>query len=352
MNAINGNSIGETLTGLHAESPPRFVIPRMQCAVEPRINTHYPIIRWKHSEWIYENFGPPVEGRLHGAIARMDSLYDSSVLPDGLADRVAHHAGMMTMVFECDDLSVIDPALCDRIVAGDPNAHGARVLDQVWKTFRKHAPTEGVYERLRGCWTRWLHNLTVENQVRKNWRDYDIDSYLHERQKSAGMYAYVAAIEYVQDIDAIDVVQDPDGRRAGHLVDLHCALVNDLYSYGVEYYQGDAVNSINILCHTRGYSVQQSIDAVSERIAKINQELVDVIHRLHERYAEHPLGARMHTYLDSYHSIVAGNAQWHLETPRYHGLGHVWDGRREMHVNVAFSPRGKLEGAGAPVVVQ
>lgn len=331
-----------------AEDPPKFVIPQMLAGIEPRINTHYPLIRGLHAKWLYGNYGQPEPGRLHGAVERMDSLYDALVFPDGLPERVAHHACMLTMIFQCDDLSISDPELCEKIVADDPDAHDARVLDELWRTIRRHAPGDSVYRRLRDRWTRWMRHLQVENRFRDNWIDEDWESFLSVRLMSSGMQAYIAAIEYVHDIDVSDVVDDPEIRRAVDLVGWHCAITNDVYSYAAEYATVDSVNAVGLMRRLHGYDAQQAVDTVCRMLEDMYQELDERIARLHSRYARHRLGERLHQYLDNYPLMVAGTLQWHMESPRYGGRGHIWNGLPMRRVDAGLARGEKMAGAGAP----
>ncbi|WP_062480106.1 hypothetical protein [Variovorax boronicumulans] len=138
------NAVLESTTPAALEPPPKFVIPEMLKAIRPRINTSYPYIKRLHAQWLYENYGKPEPGSLHGAIERMDSLYDASVFPDGIPERVAHHASILTLIFQCDDLTTSDPEQCAKIIAEDPDAHDARVMEGLWQTIRQHAPSDAT----------------------------------------------------------------------------------------------------------------------------------------------------------------------------------------------------------------
>lgn len=342
------NAIVDSRPSAELELPPRFVIPEMLSVIRPRIHTHYPVIKRLHAQWLYDNYGKPEPGSLHGAIERMDSLYDASVFPDGIPERIAHHASILTLIFQCDDLTISDPVRCEKIIAEDPDAHDARVMDALWQTIRRNAPSEAVYQRLRGRWTRWMQHLKVENAFRDNWLNEDMDSFLQVRLMSSGMQAYIAAIEYVQDIDVSDVIDDPDLKRAVDLVGWHCAITNDVYSYAVEYFTQDSVSAVRIMRNTRGLDAQQAIDAVCEMLEGMYAELAGLIEKLHDRYAGHPLGERLHRYLDTYLLMVAGTLQWHIESPRYGGHGHLWNGLPMRHVDVALAFGDKMVGAGVP----
>jgi len=343
------NAVLESTTPAALEPPPKFVIPEMLKDIRPRINTSYPYIKRLHAQWLYENYGKPEPGSLHGAIERMDSLYDASVFPDGIPERVAHHASILTLIFQCDDLTTSDPEQCAKIIAEDPDAHDARVMEGLWQTIRQHAPSDAVYQRLRGRWTRWMHHLKVEKEFRDNWFNEDMESFLKVRLMSSGMQPYIAAMEYVLDIDVSDLIEDPDMKRAVDLVSWHCAFTNDVYSYAVEYYSTeDTLSSVLIMRNTRGLDAQQAISAVCEMMEEMYAELAGLIARLHERYAKHPLGARLHLYLDTYLLMVVGTLQWHIESPRYGGHGHIWNGLPMRQVDVSLAGSDKMEGAGAP----
>ncbi|RFD28631.1 hypothetical protein CER19_13325 [Pseudomonas sp. GL93] len=263
----------------------------------------------------------------------MDALYDSLMLPDGMAERVCHHVCLLSAVVDCDDLAQLNPVFCDQIIAGDPdNPYTGPIID-IWNTIEKNAPSEAVYQRLRERWQEWFGFLEIEKKARKKPESLDVETCIQMHVVSAGIRPYPVAIEYVMDIDVGDVVLDPDIERAKEVAVTHGALVNDLYSYRKECFHGDGLNPVHAL-RRDNYSLQGAIDFIYRRLEALDAEMSELVGTLHGRYARHPLGERLHQYIDNYHLLIAGNAQWHLETPRYYGKGHLWDGRLARHITV------------------
>ncbi len=310
-----------------------YDLPVIPCGVLPRVNTHYPAIRAQHSAWAYQHTPPLHPGALPRGIAQLDSLYDALMLPDGIADRVCHHVCLLSAVVDCDDLTQLNPVFCEQIVTGDPDSPYTGPIIEIWNTIRKNAPSEAVYIRLRERWQQWFEFLETEKKARKKPELLDVDACIQLHVGAAGINPYPVAIEYVMDIDVGDIALDPDIERATEVVVLHSALVNDLYSYRKECFHGDSLNPIHAL-RRDNYTLQGAIDFIYRRLEALDEELSELIRSLHIRYTRHPLGERLHQYIDNYHLLIAGNAQWHLETPRYYGTGYLWDGQLARHITV------------------
>ncbi|MNQ18223.1 (+)-caryolan-1-ol synthase [compost metagenome] len=309
-----------------------YELPEVPCGVPPRINTCYPTIRERHAAWVYQ-FVPPLHpGTLQRGIAQMDAMYDSLVFPDGVPERVCNHACLTTMIIDCDDLAQLKTALFDQIAEGQASDPHSLAFADVWSTFRKNAPTEALYRRIRSAWRDWLDAVATENRLRRGGNVPDVETVLHLRQTSVGLRPYFIAVEYVLDADLSDITQDPDALRAVEAGITHIELVNDLYSYRKEYFHDDSINTVAALRRFHGFSLQDAIDRVYGRLHELNRELEALTCTLSERYARHPDGTRARQCFDAYRSLVAGNVQWHLETPRYNGRGYVWDGRRSRRI--------------------
>lgn len=311
-----------------------YDLPVIPCSVLPRVNTHYPVIRARHAEWAYQHTPPLHPGSPPRGVVHLDALYDSLMLPDGMADRVCHHACLLSAVVDCDDLAQLDPVFCDQMVAGDPDNPYTGPIIAIWNTIRKNAPSESVYQRLRQRWQEWFEFLEIEKKARRKPESLDVETCIQMHVVSAGVRSYPVAIEYTMNFDASDVVQDPDIERAKEVAVTHSALVNDLYSYHKECLLGDSLNPLYALLRDN-YSLQGAINFIYRRLEALDEEMSELIGTLHLRYARHPLGERLHQYIDNYHILMAGNAQWHLESPRYYGNGYLWDGRLARHITVA-----------------
>ncbi|MBI3310632.1 MAG: hypothetical protein HYZ77_05055, partial [Serratia liquefaciens] len=129
-----------------------YRLPEVPCSKPPRIHPHYPTIRARHSDWVYRFIPPLYEGRLQRGIEQLDAMYDSLVFPDGNMERVLSHACLTTMIIDCDDLAQLKNALFDQIATEKANDPHSLAFANIWETFRKHAPSEAVYERIRAAW--------------------------------------------------------------------------------------------------------------------------------------------------------------------------------------------------------
>jgi terpene synthase-like protein len=317
------------------ESVDHYVVAEVPCNLQPQIHPDYPTIRYKHADWVFNHFPFCRPGRLPRAIEQCDALYDSLVIPVGIGERVFHHGCLTTLAIESDDQALLTPTVFDKVsVAGADDPISLGWADAL-AVIRTNAPTEAVYQRIHDCWRDWVLSLQqLETPLRDSGDKLDLDTLLSMRQTTVGLKPHFPATEYALDIDATDVVSDADGTAALELSLTHIIIVNDIYSYRKEYIQGDTLNSISIL-RDQGYSIQESIDFLHAKACDCNQRLAEVVARLHHRYTDHPIGDKLHSYIDCYNRIPAGNLQWHLESPRYNGRGYIWDGRRTHSVGVS-----------------
>jgi hypothetical protein len=318
-----------------------YNLPEIPCSVKPRINTHYPAIRARHADWIYQFIPPLHQGALQRSIEQIDVMYDSLVFPSGIPERVFNHACLTSLVIDSDDLAQLKTALYDQIVSEHADDPHSLAYTNIWETIKKNAPSQSVYERIHAEWRSWFKTLLKENELRQNNQTPDFESILKLRQESSGLRPFFIAVEYILDIDAHEITtRDPETIRAIETGITHIALVNDLYSYRKEYFQSDSLSTISSLRIIHGHGLQDAIDIIYKRLFKLDHELTSIIKSLHKRYARHPLGQRLHDCFDAYHELVSGNVQWHLETPRYNGRGYVWDGllARNIKVDSTLAP--------------
>ncbi|BAV75159.1 terpene synthase family protein [Pseudomonas chlororaphis subsp. aurantiaca] len=310
-----------------------YDLPAMPCSVPARINPHYPTIRERHAAWSYKFLPVREPHKIPRGIAQLDALFDSLTFPDGMPDRIYHHLCLLSTLVDGDDLAQQDPLLYEQVVLEQYDDPYSRAFADAWQTIRENAPTKAVYQRIRDRWRFWL--LAVQKEI--EWSkapNYDYEEMFSIRLQTVGMEPYFVVAEYVLDIDAGDVANDPDAIDAMTAASSFIICVNDIFSHRKECLHGDSMSTVSALRRIHGYSVQQAIDTLYTRMVDLDAKLSMLLAKLHERYAKHPLGERIHTYIDTYHAIVAGATQWHLETPRYNGVGYIWDGLRTRHITV------------------
>ncbi|WP_138968213.1 terpene synthase family protein [Streptomyces sp. YIM 121038] len=252
-------------------------------------------------------------------------MWDSLVFPRGLAQRVAHSSQMTSLMFEVDDIAILQQALFRNVADawGADHPYGAAFADVLAK-FERNMP-ERLYKRYLQTWQDWSDAVLRENGYRRSRELPDFDTYLDLRRVSVGLLPYIVTAEYVLDLDLTDLLAaDPDLARAGDLAVEHGMFVNDLFSCRAECLKGDYFNAVGVLLHNSVPTLQHAVDLICDRIQQADQDRAALGERLHHRY---PTPA-MHTYLDTLDDFCAGNLRWSLETTRYNGTGNAWNGLR------------------------
>jgi hypothetical protein len=107
----------------------------------------------------------------------------------------------------------------------------------------------------------------------------------------------------------------PIVRQLTHMLVNYIAWVNDVLSLGRELAEGSTVNLVRVLCHERGLSLQQGVDAAAEAI---EQEAVAYL-ALKDRLPALIAGsdAALSELLDRTERWAADGIPWHLGSPRY-----------------------------------
>ncbi|MFF3710851.1 terpene synthase family protein [Streptomyces phaeochromogenes] len=306
-----------------------FRLPEVACRTRPRINADYPTIYEDNAAWVSEFLPvPDTRARLRMLESRYP-MWDSLVYPRGLAERVTHSSQVTSLMFEVDDIAVIQQVLfegiADEWIADHP--YGPAFAD-VFATFEQNMP-ERVYRRYLQSWQDWFDTVLKENGYRRSLQLPDLGTYLDVRRVSVGLLPYIITVEYVLDLDLTDLLAaDPDLVRAGDLVVEHAMFVNDLFSCRAECFKGDYFNALGVLLHGHVPNVQHAVDLICDRIRQADQDRADLGEQLRRRYPDPGVRA----YLDTLDDFCAGNLRWSLETTRYNGTGNAWNGARTGQV--------------------
>lgn len=327
-----------------------YRLPEVVCSTAPKIHPDYPVIYEKNATWMREFVPFSNHEAFLRVLAQRHAMWDSLIFPHGIAERVLHGSKLTSLMFVVDDMALLEHALFDE-PAGEwvaEHPHGPALVD-AFGTLKRTMPVR-VYERFIQCWRDWYDCSQREQSYRKGRRSVDLKTYLDIRRITIGMLPYLVTIEYVLDEDLSDLkAVDPELRLAGETAVEHVMFVNDLFSFRKEQVSGDFWHAVGVLQQSEGYTLQQAVDWVCDEIRKVDHSLTTLTDTLRTRYP----ARSVHAYLDTLHAFCAGNLRWSLETTRYIGHGHVWNGLRSGTVTLhadrtSIMENKSLEGSEVP----
>lgn len=310
-----------------------FRLGEVACSTRPRIHPEFPTIYEQNAAWTAEFLPAPTEQTRRRMLEMCYPAWDTMVFPDGIADRVFHTSRVTPLMFEVDDLSLLQSGTFDHI-AEDWAASGhpyGRAFADVFTTFERHMAPR-VFQRYRNAWRDWYPATKQEVQYRKNRQVPDLDTYLAIRNYTIGMRPYIVSVEYVLDHDLTDVLAaDPDFGEAVDATVHHVLLVNDLFSLRTEAFGGEWFNTVLVIYHHNGGHLQDAVDQTRDLIADADRTLTRLTDQLRDRYPD----TAIHAYLDTLHSLCSGNLCWYHASTRYHGTGNAWNGLRTGTVTLS-----------------
>jgi hypothetical protein len=187
--------------------------------------------------------------------------------------------------------------------------------------------TPGVRERYIPTLRRWAEALSAENAIRATGEVPRPDVCFPLRRVATGGETIIVPVEHGLGIDLSDEIAGDD-QLAGmwRIVGTHVVLVNDLFSFRKEYFTGDGLNLITSLLYHEKMTLQSAVDKVQDMIGKAGEDFAAACRDIRVRYARHPRGKDVERYLEALGYMISGNVAWSYESPRYHGVGHFWDG--------------------------
>ncbi|MFI7102610.1 terpene synthase family protein [Streptomyces sp. NPDC050161] len=288
----------------------RYRLPLVACSSVAKVNSDYPTIYEENAAWVREFLPFPdadAQGRM---LENRYPLWDSLVYPTGLAQRVVDSSCVTSLMFEVDDVALLQQGLFGEIAddwaAGHPYGPA---FSNIWGRLEDRMP-HGVYRRYREDWQDWFGHTLEENVHRRRHEIPDLDTYLDIRRVSVGLRPYIVAIEYVLDLDLTALLdRDRELNELKLLAVEHAMLANDLFSYRWECFQGDYFNAISPLLHVHRRTLQQAIDDTCLRIAAADKKLGELTSRLRTRYASTPGAGRMAAYFDAIGLFCAGRTR-------------------------------------------
>ncbi len=141
--------------------------------------------------------------------------------------------------------------------------------------------------------------------------------------------------EYAIDVDMTDeLAADESLREMRTAVIDSLTLVNDPYSFRKEIYTSDSVNSVWLLMHLEGLTLQQALNRLAQMVRDNERKLIAA----GTRVLAGPLGQRedVRRYVTELEHLASGNAEYHAVSTRYHGRENK--GGRFISGEVAIRP--------------
>ncbi|RLU81145.1 methyltransferase type 12 [Streptomyces griseocarneus] len=127
--------------------------------------------------------------------------------------------------------------------------------------------------------------------------------------------------EYAIDVDMTDELAADESLREMRTAAIDSfTLVNDPYSFRKEIYISESVNSVWLLMHLEGLTLQQALNRLARMVHDNERKLIAA----GARVLDGPLGQRedVRRYVTELEHLASGNAEFHAVSTRYHGREH------------------------------
>ncbi|MEY9848105.1 hypothetical protein ABH940_005206 [Streptacidiphilus sp. BW17] len=300
-----------------------------------RVHPQADAIRREHDAWFRQALAGlqlPGSERLFGPCEGVSLM--CRVLPDADPERLVGICVAASALFLLDD--VADDEAVERARADDylavlrdaaPSTSSAPLLLLARTLTRAR---QGVAPRI---WARFVSGFSevIAAGAGKSGTATRIDgydAYLAARRADSAIDLVGVAIEHGLGLDLDLTVRQvarevADAGAAGGLPTWeefhnacfrHTILVNDLLSFRKEFFGGEPMNAVTVLCEQEGLPLQQAVDAVCIRIARAEADFLSSARALRE------LGTpELDAYLTAWELMLSGNLVWSLGCPRYHG---------------------------------
>lgn len=141
--------------------------------------------------------------------------------------------------------------------------------------------------------------------------------------------------EYALDVDMTDALPADASLVAVRTAAIDSiTLVNDPYSFRKEIHIADSVNSVWLLMHLEGLTLQGALDKLALLVADNERKLIAA----RDKVLAGPLGTRsdVREYLTELEHLASGNAEFHAISTRYHGRD--FKGQRFICGEVTIKP--------------
>ncbi|MGW7045731.1 terpene synthase family protein [Streptomyces avermitilis] len=205
-------------------------------------------------------------------------------------------------------------------------------LAGLWERMGAGMPT-GLRERFTASTEDLLDGFEAEAALRAN-PDNGVDTLVEARRKASGVWMCTTFAEWGLGIDLSDEFAQPALADAARLAGEQMIYHNEILSFRKEYFSGDTMNLVAAWAGPDLKDLQEAVDRA--HTAATHAEVAFVA--LRERILATPLGRRpgVAAYLAELGHLMAGCLRYEYLVPRYHGLGHIWNGN--MSGTVVLTP--------------
>jgi hypothetical protein len=141
--------------------------------------------------------------------------------------------------------------------------------------------------------------------------------------------------EYALDVDMTDALAADSSLTAMRTAAIDSiTLVNDPYSFRKEIYTADTVNSVWLLMHRDGITLQEALNRLAALVSENERKILAA----RDRVLSGPLGQRddVRAYVTELEHLASGNAEFHAISTRYHGRD--FQGGRFISGEVTITP--------------
>ncbi|MFD1296728.1 hypothetical protein ACFQ4Q_08775 [Lysobacter gummosus] len=155
--------------------------------------------------------------------------------------------------------------------------------------------------------------------------------------------------EYAIDVDMTDALAADESLVAVRTAAIDSiTLVNDPYSFRKEIYIADSVNSVWLLMHLEGLTLQGALDKLAVLVSDNERRLIAA----RDRVLAGPLGndSDVRDYLTELEHLASGNAEFHAISTRYHGKD--FKGKRFISGEVTIIPLPSTDEVAAADIAQ
>lgn len=269
--------------------------------------------------------------------------------PHAIKDRIYYTERMMSITTLIDDTTTNPDVLSNRQKQSELRQHYRDAIDGIlppdtvpiaqllYEGLRpikeQLASKPRVWERMKTSMHEMIDRQTESLALQMD--DLTFERYLELRRiDNYGDWAAMMT-EYAIDVDMTDALKEDES-----LVTMRTAaidsitLVNDPYSFRKEIHIEDSVNSVWLLMHLEGLTLQQSLNKLADIVLENEKKLIDARNRV----LSGPFGKRsdVREYLTELEHLASGNAEFHAISTRY--FGKDFKGQRFISGEVTIKP--------------
>ncbi|KAJ5984122.1 hypothetical protein N7481_006221 [Penicillium waksmanii] len=155
--------------------------------------------------------------------------------------------------------------------------------------------------------------------------DLNDEEYLCLRRQTIGLRQCITFVEYGLGIDLSEVfAAHPSLTTVRDLSIEQMIFYHEILSFRKEYYSGDIMNIIAIWAGKDLSQLQSAVDRAHALAVKAERGFVD----LRDEISAAEWGQRddVQSFLNEVGHIMAGGLHFEYTSPRYNGVGHIWNG--------------------------